>query len=71
MHAGNARYDGPHDLPTQIPVFPLLGALLLPRGRMPLNIFEPRYVSMIDDILRGDRVVGMIQPPPDRRTERS
>lgn len=62
MLAGNARYDGPHDLPTRIPVFPLTGALLLPRGRMPLNIFEPRYVRMVDDVLRGDRVIGMIQP---------
>jgi Lon protease-like protein len=43
-------------------VFPLTGALLLPRGRMPLNIFEPRYVRMVDDVLRGDRVIGMIQP---------
>jgi len=62
MLAGNARYDSPQDLPTVIPVFPLPGALLLPRGRMPLNIFEPRYLEMIDDVLRGDRVVGMIQP---------
>jgi len=62
MLAGNARYDSPQDLPTVIPVFPLPGALLLPRGRMPLNIFEPRYVKMVDDVLRGDRVVGMIQP---------
>lgn len=62
MLAGNARYDGPEDLPTQIPVFPLAGALLLPRGRMPLNIFEPRYIAMVDDALRGDRVIGMIQP---------
>jgi Lon protease-like protein len=46
-------------------VFPLPGALLLPRGQMPLNIFEPRYVAMIDDSLReGHRLVGMIQPDP-------
>jgi Lon protease-like protein len=46
-----------------IPVFPLPGALLLPRGQMPLNIFEPRYVAMIDDALRsGHRLIGMIQP---------
>jgi uncharacterized protein len=44
-------------------VFPLAGALLLPRGQMPLNIFEPRYVAMIDDALRsGHRLIGMIQP---------
>ena len=50
------------DLPQVIPVFPLCGALLLPRGRLPLNIFEPRYLAMIDHALRTTRVVGMIQP---------
>src|SRR5262249_59411766 len=46
-----------------IPVFPLPGALLLPRGQMPLNIFEPRYMAMINDALRtGHRLIGMIQP---------
>ena len=59
----NAQYRGPIDLPEIIPVFPLPGALLLPRGQMPLNIFEPRYLAMIDDALRdGHRLVGMIQP---------
>ncbi|MDX7951596.1 LON peptidase substrate-binding domain-containing protein [Lichenihabitans sp. Uapishka_5] len=58
----NMSYDGPEDLPTTIPVFPLDGALLLPRGEMPLNVFEPRYVQMIDDALRGDRLIGMVQP---------
>ena len=59
----NAEYRGPGDLPTVIPVFPLPGALLLPRGQMPLNIFEPRYLAMIDDALRdGHRLIGMIQP---------
>ena len=48
----NAVYRGPIDLPHNIPVFPLPGALLLPRGQMPLNIFEPRYLAMIDDSLR-------------------
>jgi uncharacterized protein len=61
----NAIYKGPGDLPEVIPVFPLPGALLLPRGQMPLNIFEPRYLAMIDDALRsGSRVIGMIQPDP-------
>ncbi|WP_224407951.1 LON peptidase substrate-binding domain-containing protein [Afifella sp. IM 167] len=45
-----------------MPIFPLSGALLLPGGQLPLNIFEPRYIAMIDDALRGDRLVGMIQP---------
>jgi hypothetical protein len=49
------------DLPQVIPVFPLDGALLLPRGQLPLNIFEPRYLNMIDDAMSGDRIVGMIQ----------
>src|SRR3954468_3601527 len=61
----NAVYQGPADLPDIIPVFPLEGALLLPRGQMPLNIFEPRYLAMIDDALRaGHRLIGMIQPDP-------
>jgi uncharacterized protein len=59
----NVSYSGPSDLPDVIPVFPLPGALLLPRGQMPLNIFEPRYLAMIDDALRsGHRLIGMIQP---------
>src|SRR6202046_4703054 len=59
----NAEYRGPGDLPEVIPVFPLPGALLLPRGQMPLNIFEPRYLAMTDDVLRSkDRLIGMIQP---------
>ena len=59
----NSEYQGPGDLPETIPVFPLAGALLLPRGQMPLNIFEPRYLEMIDDSLRdGHRIIGMIQP---------
>jgi Lon protease-like protein len=61
----NTIYRGPEAVPAVIPVFPLPGALLLPRGQMPLNIFEPRYLAMIDDILRsGDRLIGMIQPDP-------
>jgi Lon protease-like protein len=59
----NAVYEQPGDLAAVIPVFPLPGALLLPRGQMPLNIFEPRYVAMIDESLRvGHRLIGMIQP---------
>jgi uncharacterized protein len=61
----SAVYKGPEDLPGVIAVFPLPGALLLPRGQMPLNIFEPRYLAMIDDALRaGTRLIGMIQPDP-------
>jgi Lon protease-like protein len=49
-----------------IPVFPLPGAVLLPRGRLPLHIFEPRYLAMLDDALKSDnRMIGMIQPIDD------
>src|SRR3954447_10056116 len=59
----NAEYRGPGELPEVIAVFPLPGALLLPRGQMPLNIFEPRYLAMVDDALRdGHRLIGMTQP---------
>ncbi|WP_125255293.1 LON peptidase substrate-binding domain-containing protein [Brevundimonas fluminis] len=50
------------DLPQVIPVFPLAGAILLPRGQLPLNIFEPRYLNMIDDAMGADRLIGMVQP---------
>jgi Lon protease-like protein len=61
----NATYKGPDALPDVIAVFPLPGALLLPRGQMPLNIFEPRYLAMIEDALRSShRMIGMIQPDP-------
>ena len=60
--AGLPYYRSVSDLPRAIPIFPLPGALLLPRGSLPLNIFEPRYVSMIEDALKSDRVIGMIQP---------
>ncbi len=61
----HASYKGPADCPAVIPVFPLAGALLLPRGQMPLNIFEPRYLAMVDDAMRTDRIIGMIQPDPE------
>lgn len=50
------------ELPATLPVFPLTGVLLLPRGRLPLNIFEPRYLAMIRDALGAGRLIGMIQP---------
>lgn len=58
----SSRYASPDDLPGRIPVFPLGGALLLPRGQLPLNIFEPRYLAMTDAAMSGDRIIGMIQP---------
>lgn len=58
-------------MPRTLPIFPLTGALLLPGGRLPLFIFEPRYVAMIKDVLDGDRAMGMVQPviarPGDNR----
>jgi len=58
-----ATFDpGFDDLPRTLPVFPLQGALLLPGGRLPLNIFEPRYLKMVQDALAGDRLIGMVQP---------
>lgn len=53
------------DLPEEFPVFPLSGALLLPGGRLPLNIFEPRYLALVEDSLAEGRLFGMVQP--DRR----
>ncbi len=57
------------DLPDVIPVFPLPGALMLPRARLPLHIFEPRYLAMLDDALKvPDRLIGMVQPVKGRDT---
>lgn len=56
------RYRRPADLPPRIPVFPLRGAILLPRATLPLNIFEPRYLQMIDDAMSNARVIGILQP---------
>ena len=65
VQAGNISYRSAADLPETVPVFPLSGALLLPGGQLPLNIFEPRYLQMIDDAVATHRVVGMIQPSLD------
>ncbi|AID33406.1 ATP-dependent protease [Mesorhizobium sp. SEMIA 3007] len=65
MQAGNAHYRLAKDLPSTIPIFPLEGALLLPGGRMPLNIFEPRYLQMVDEAVAGSRLIGVIQPRLD------
>jgi uncharacterized protein len=62
MQIGNARYLSETDLPKSLAVFPLSGALLLPGSQLPLNIFEPRYLAMLDDALAGNRLIGMIQP---------
>ncbi|MDH3693470.1 MAG: LON peptidase substrate-binding domain-containing protein [Gammaproteobacteria bacterium] len=58
------------DLPEALPVFPLTGAILLPRAQLPLNIFEPRYLSMTLDALGKDRMIGMIQPRQNNESNR-
>ena len=65
MQAGNAHYRLDTDLPSTVPIFPLESALLLPGGRMPLNIFEPRYLEMVDEAIAGSRLIGIIQPSLD------
>jgi len=65
----NHAIGGPTELPTVFPIFPLAGVLLLPRGELPLNIFEQRYIAMVNDALRGERIIGMIQPDPEGRLE--
>ena len=66
MKAGNSVYSNLSDLPKTIPLFPLSGALLLPAANMPLNIFEPRYLAMIEDAMDSHRMIGMIQPQFDK-----
>jgi len=61
-----------NDFPKHIPLFPLSGVLLLPKSRLPLNIFEPRYLKMIEDVLATEhRFIGMIQPKPNKNTRDS
>ena len=62
MTGSGVEKSGVTDLPREIPIFPLTGALLLPGGRLPLNIFEPRYLAMIEDAIKGARIIGMVQP---------
>ena len=57
-----AFHPSVNDLPGEFPIFPLEGALLLPRGRLPLNIFEPRYLAMTEDALGAKRMLGVLQP---------
>jgi hypothetical protein len=57
-----AGYHSLDDLPRMLGIFPLTGVLLLPRGQLPLNVFEPRYLALVDQALAGPRLIGMIQP---------
>jgi len=56
------NYHALDDLPPMLNVFPLTGVLLLPRGNLPLNVFEPRYLALVDATLAGTRLIGLIQP---------
>lgn len=62
MQVGNARYLTEGDLPDTLAIFPLSGVLLLSGGHLPLNVFEPRYLALVDDALKGNRLIGVIQP---------
>ncbi len=62
-------YRKPADLPQTIALFPLTGAILFPRGVLALNIFEPRYLNMIDDVLGAERMIGIIQPATGEEDE--
>ncbi|MEP4431516.1 MAG: LON peptidase substrate-binding domain-containing protein, partial [Hyphomicrobiales bacterium] len=53
VQIGNKAFNSREDFPSSVPIFPLSGALLLPKGQMPLNIFEPRYLAMVDAALAG------------------
>jgi uncharacterized protein len=64
----NRAFAGPAEMPETIPLFPLAGALLLPRRPIQLTVFEPRYLEMLDDALAGERLIGVIQPASDEAT---
>ena len=59
------RYRNIADMPKALPLFPLKGAILLPRASLTLNVFEPRYLALVDHALAGNRLIGVVQPAPD------
>ena len=59
------HYRGPADLPQALPVFPLRGAILLPRATLSLSVFEPRYLALVDFALESDRLIAIVQPAPE------
>jgi uncharacterized protein len=65
----NRTYEKPDDMPATLPLFPLEGALLLPRRPIQLTVFEPRYLAMLDDTLSGERLIGVIQPAGPENAE--
>jgi Lon protease-like protein len=64
-------YRGPEELPRLLPLFPLRGAILLPRASLTLNVFEPRYIALVDYALGHDRLIGIVQPAPEAGTTES
>ena len=67
MQSSNSPFmQSYQELPSTVAIFPLSGVVLLPRARLPLNIFEPRYLNMIQDAMQGQRLIGMIQPSSDQ-----
>jgi len=69
VKAGNVTYNSSADLPNEVPVFALAGAILLPGGQLPLNIFEQQYLQMFEDALVKDRLIAMIQPHEDQASD--
>jgi Lon protease-like protein len=65
------RYRKLDDLPAALPLFPLRGVILLPRSTLPLNVFEPRYLALLDDVLAGGRLLGVVQPQGGAEQEES
>src|ERR1700691_5667787 len=63
----NRTFAGPAEMPATIPLFPMAGALLLPRRPIQLTVFEPRYLEMLDDALAGERLIGVIQPSSEKK----
>lgn len=59
------RYRNAEDMPEVLAIFPLQGAVLLPRASLTLNVFEPRYIALVDHVLAGDRLIGVVQPAPE------
>lgn len=67
----NSLYDSPADLPAVLPVFPLRGAILLPRASLTLNVFEPRYLALVDYALANERLMGVVQPAGNAESSES
>jgi len=69
MKAGNAKYISATDLPERIAIFPLQSVLILPGGYLSLNVFEPRYLQLVEDAIAGNRLIGIIQILPEQKSK--